>query len=148
MGQIKQSGGWKKDCAINIEEKPEESRRQGSCAASEKKKQKWINYKLPGVSIPRGVIIIKKSKRKKSYFWIACSSAFASWSGHDVPRPLQSMPFMREMASFTSMPSTSLATPCVFPLHPPTNCTLCTLPSSTSNRIFSGTGTFCCIFHR
>ena len=37
-------------------------------AASEKKKQKWINYKLPGVSIPRGVIIIKKSKRKKSYF--------------------------------------------------------------------------------
>ena len=24
MGQIKQSGGWKKDCAINIEEKPEE----------------------------------------------------------------------------------------------------------------------------
>ena len=105
-------------------------------AASEKKKQKWINYKLPGVSIPRGVIIIKKSKRKKSYFWIACSSAFASWSGHDVPRPLQSMPFMREMASFTSMPSTSLATPCVFPLHPPTNCTLCTLPSSTSNRIF------------
>ena len=48
-----------------IEEKPEESRRQGSCAASEKKKQKWINYKLPGVSIPRGVIIIKKSKRKK-----------------------------------------------------------------------------------
>jgi len=65
MGQIKQSGGWKKDCVINIEEKPEESRRQGSCAASEKKKQKWINYKLPGVSIPRGVIIIKKSKRKK-----------------------------------------------------------------------------------
>ena len=30
MGQIKQSGGWKKDCAINIEEKLEESRRQGS----------------------------------------------------------------------------------------------------------------------
>ena len=33
-----------------------------------RKKQKWINYKLPGVSIPRGVIIIKKSKRKKRLF--------------------------------------------------------------------------------
>lgn len=62
MGQIKQSGGWKKDCAINIEEKPEESRRQGSCAASEKKKQKWINYKLPGVSIPPGSYYNKKEQ--------------------------------------------------------------------------------------
>ena len=147
MGQIKQSGGWKKDCAINIEEKLEESRRQGSCAASEKKKQKWINYKLPGVSIPRGGIIIKKSKRKKSYFWIACSSAFASWSGHDVPRPLQSMPFMREMASFTSMPSTSLATPCVsvasaYELY------VVYFTVFYLKQNFSGTGTFCCIFHR
>ena len=48
MGQIKQSGGWKKDCAINIEEKPEESRRQEAVLHQKKKKQKWINYKLPG----------------------------------------------------------------------------------------------------
>ena len=48
MGQIKQSGGWKKDCAINIEEKLEESRRQEAVLHQEKKKQKWIITNSPG----------------------------------------------------------------------------------------------------
>ena len=59
-----------------------------------------------------------------SYFASASFNAFASWSGHDVGRGPQCIPSMREIASFTSMPSIKRATPCVFPEHPPINCTL------------------------
>lgn len=66
MGQIKQSGGWKKDCAINIEEKPEESRRQ-EAVLHQKRKTEVDKLQTPGVSIPRGVIIIKRASVKKLF---------------------------------------------------------------------------------
>jgi hypothetical protein len=50
MGQIKlfQRPEGRKTALLYIEERAAESRRQEGCAASEKKKQKCINYKIPG----------------------------------------------------------------------------------------------------
>ncbi len=65
------------------------------------------------------------------------SSARASWSGHEVPRPRQSMPLSRATASSARMPSTSAAMPCVLPWQPPANSTLrITSPSSSISICF------------
>lgn len=49
--------------------------------------------------------------------------AWASWSGHDVPFPRQSMPRSRVMACEISVPRRSDASPWRFPWHPPWNVT-------------------------
>ena len=59
------------------------------------------------------------------------SSALASWSGQDVPLR-QGMPFRSAITSSTLRPTTSLATPCVLPGHPPMNVHAVTTPSCTS----------------
>lgn len=71
----------------------------------------------------------------KSYSRNACSNALESWSGHDVPRPLQSMPRNNSMALVASIPFTNAAIPCVLPLQPPINWTLTIMPSSISVRM-------------
>lgn len=62
-------------------------------------------------------------------------SAFANWSGHEVPLPLQSMPVSLEIARSMSIPLTNDEIPCRFPLHPPTKITSLILLSSISNLI-------------
>ena len=63
--------------------------------------------------------------------FISASSARASWSGQDVP-PRQTMPFSSATTSSTFRPTTSFATPWVFPGQPPMNWHAVTTPFSTS----------------
>lgn len=65
----------------------------------------------------------------------ACRRARASWSGHEVPRPRQSIPSRRAMVSSTFMPRTSAATPCVLPSQPPVKRTLRMMSLSSSMSI-------------
>ncbi len=67
MGQIKQSSGWKKDCAINIEKNRKKAGGR-EAVLHQKRKTEVDKLQTPRASIPRGVIIIKKSKRKKKLF--------------------------------------------------------------------------------
>lgn len=63
------------------------------------------------------------------------SNACASWSGQEVGLKPQRMPFSLWMASFASMPSTSLEMPCKLPLHPPVKDTERIMPLSKSMSI-------------
>ena len=67
----------------------------------------------------------------------ASSRAIASWSGHEVPLPPQSVPFKRRITSSTCMPSARRAIPCVFPLQPRVKRIFFTIPSSSSKSIFA-----------
>ena len=61
-----------------------------------------------------------------------------SWSrqtGHEVGRIPHLIPLRRDMASWTSIPSTSRATPWVLPEQPPTNSTDLIILFSTSKLI-------------
>ena len=53
----------------------------------------------------------------------ASRTACESWSTQEVPRIPHWMPFKRSSICVTVRPSTSEATPCVLPLHPPVNAT-------------------------
>ena len=71
-------------------------------------------------------------KSRGSNYEIASFKAVADMSGHEVGLRPHWIPSRRAITSFAGIPSTSLATPCVFPEHPPINFTLLTMPSSTS----------------
>lgn len=64
------------------------------------------------------------------YFSIISSMARASWSGHDVPLPPQSVPRRRFTTSSAFMPTTRADMPFVLPLQPPVNFTSFITPSS------------------
>ncbi len=53
--------------------------------------------------------------RRSRYWPRARRNAFASWSGQDVPRPLQSMPSRRAITSAACIPRVSRPIPWVFP---------------------------------
>ena len=66
------------------------------------------------------------------YCSFIASRALASWSGHEVPLPPQSVPFKRLITSSTFMPLTRLEIPLVFPLQPLLNFTDWMVSPSTS----------------
>ena len=61
----------------------------------------------------------------------ACFNALESWSGQEVGLKPQRIPSSLLIASLASIPSMSLATPCVFPEQPPWNFTSWTFPASS-----------------
>lgn len=66
--------------------------------------------------MPERRFIVRRGGRKAGFRRLPlvfnCVSAFANWSGQEVPLPPQSMPLRRAIASSTSMPAISAAMPC------------------------------------
>lgn len=64
MGQIKQSGGWKKDCVINIEENRKKAGGR-EAVLHQKRKTEVDKLQTPRGEHSPGSYYNKKSKRKK-----------------------------------------------------------------------------------